>query len=276
LHPQGAGGYTSAVTRTLPVLLLLSVIACRSAAPAAPPRAAAPPPAAVPGVAPAPAPAASASPDLPTALRWAQRSAEYRANFLQTYRAATTHVERAAAGRAPGSWGIVADGDETVISNVQHEVELAREGKADAPFDEQRWTAWVRRREAPALPGAAAFLRRVHELGGRIAIVTNRSAAECDDTKANFEARGLPYDAILCRPQEGPSDKNPRFERVRTGEAFGSGPVEVLAFLGDNIRDFPGGSQDLRKKDDEAFADFGVRYFILPNPLYGSFEGNPD
>jgi 5'-nucleotidase (lipoprotein e(P4) family) len=260
------------VTRTLALLLLaLSGVACRSAAPTAPPAAPAPPAAVA-----SPATPATASPDLPKAVRWAQRSAEYRAGFLQTYRAATAHVECAADGRAAGSWGIVADGDETVISNVQYEVERARAGRHLAPFDPQEWTSWVRRREATALPGAAAFLGRVRELGGRIAIVTNRTAAECDDTKANLEALALPYDAVLCRGAGEPGDKNPRFERVRTGAAFGSGPVEVVAFLGDNIRDFPGGSQDLRKRAEEAFADFGVRYFILPNPLYGSWESNPD
>jgi predicted secreted acid phosphatase len=116
----------------------------------------------------------------------------------------------------------------------------------------------------------------VRELGGRIAIVTNRTEAECADTRANFDALALPYDAILCRPSGQPSDKNPRFEQVKSGAAFGSGPVEVVAFLGDNIRDFPGGSQELRTRPDEAFADFGARYFIFPNPLYGSFESNPD
>jgi 5'-nucleotidase (lipoprotein e(P4) family) len=253
------------------LLLLLSATACRSAAPAAPPAAPA-----VPHAAASPAPVASASPALPMSVRWVQRSAEYRASCVQTYRLAGAHVERAAAGRAPGTWAIVADGDETVISNVQHEVERARQGQYGAPFDAQAWMAWVRRREATALPGAAAFLRRVHELGGRVAIVTNRLGAECDDTRANFEAQGLAIDAMLCRGEGEPSDKGPRFERVRSGQAFGSGPVEVVAFLGDNIRDFPGGSQDLRKKGEDAFADFGARYFILPNPLYGSWESNPD
>jgi 5'-nucleotidase (lipoprotein e(P4) family) len=251
--------------RVLPALLLVgSVSACRSAAPAAPP------------AAPAPAASAQPSPELPKAVRWAQRSAEYRASTVQTYRLATAHVEQAAAGRAPGSWGIVADGDETVISNVQYEVERAQAGRHLAPFDAAAWRAWVGRREATALPGAGAFLRRVRDLGGRIAIVTNRTAAECDDTKANFEALALVFDAMLCRGEGEPSDKNPRFSRVRSGEAFASGPVDVLAFLGDNIRDFPGGTQDLRKQGDEVLADFGVRYFVLPNPLYGSWESNPD
>jgi 5'-nucleotidase (lipoprotein e(P4) family) len=258
--------------RTLSAVLLLCVsLACRSAAPAAPPAA----PAAPRATPDAPAATASASP-LPMSVRWVQRSAEYRASCAQAFRLATAYVERAAAGRAPGTWGIVSDGDDTLISNVQYEVERAGVGRFGQPFDAKAWTAWVRRREATALPGAVGFLRRVHELGGRVAIVTNRASAECDDTKANFEAQGLALDVMLCRPDEGPSDKGPRFERVRSGEAFGSGPVEVVAFLGDNIRDFPGGSQDLRKKGEDAFADFGARYFILPNPLYGSWESNPD
>ena len=256
--------------RKIALLLLLISAACRSAAPAAPPATPA-----TPKVAAAPSPAPSASPRLPTSVRWVQRAAEYRASCVQTFRLATAHVERAAAGRAAGTWGIVSDGDDTLISNVQYEAERAGEGLYGQPFDAQAWTAWVRRREATAMPGAVTFLRRVHELGGRVAIVTNRAAHECDDTRANFAAQGLAIDVMLCREGEA-SDKGPRFERVRSGEAFGSGPVDVVAFLGDNIRDFPGGSQDLRKKGEDAFADFGARYFILPNPLYGSWESNPD
>jgi 5'-nucleotidase (lipoprotein e(P4) family) len=266
--------------RRLAPILLLTVLACRSAAPARPPagRAPAPAPQATPAAAPSAASAASPvpvpSPALPKAVRWVQRSAEYRAACLQIYRAATAHVERAAGGRFSGTWAIVADGDETVISNVQHEVERVVEAGPEAEFDPRRWTAWVRRREAVPLPGAAAFLRRVRELGGRIAIVTNRMSAECDDTRANFDAQGLPYDAILCREEGTPSDKNPRFEAVRTGAAFGSGPLDVVAFLGDNIRDFPGQSQAIRKESDEAFALFGATFFVLPNPMYGSWEAN--
>src|SRR5262245_21912635 len=202
------------MTRSLPILpLSLASTACRSAAPAAVPAAPAPPQASA-----SPAPAPSASPRLPMSVRWVQRSAEYRASCAQTFRLATAAVERAAAGRAPGTWAIVSDGDETLISNVQYEAERAGEGRYGQPFDAASWMAWVRRREATALPGAVAFLRRVHELGGKVAVVTNRSKDECDDTRANFEAQGLAIDAMLCR--EDMSDKGPRFERVRSGQAF--------------------------------------------------------
>src|SRR5829696_4844519 len=116
----------------------------------------------------APAPAATPAVDH-LEIRWVRASAEYEALVRQTYRMAEDHIERAAAGRVAGSWGVVLDADETVISNLAYQME-----RAGRPHEEDAWTAWVKRREATALPGAAAFLARVRALGGRITIVTNR------------------------------------------------------------------------------------------------------
>jgi 5'-nucleotidase (lipoprotein e(P4) family) len=188
---------------------------------------------------------------------------------MQVYRDATDHVEAAAAGRAAGTWAVVLDADETVIDNSLYQLERARAG---LPFDRESWSAWTARREATPLPGAAAFLARVRELGGRIAIVTNRREAECPDTEAVFRAHALAYDAMLCRP-ESSGDKNPRFEAVARGTTpAGLPPLEIVAFLGDNILDFPQQSQALRQAQEQAFAPFGVRFFVLPNPMYGSWN----
>jgi 5'-nucleotidase (lipoprotein e(P4) family) len=208
----------------------------------------------------------------PESIRWTRDSAEHRALLLQVYRAATAHVEREAAARVPGTWAVVLDADETVLDNSLYQLERARAGK---PFDAESWRAWCARREAVPLPGAQAFLARVRSLGGKVAIVTNRSAGECPDTEAVFQAHRLAYDAMLCKPEAGPSDKNPRFESVARGTTpAGLPPLEVVAFVGDNIQDFPGLSQALRKETDEAFAPFGARFFVLPNPMYGSWERN--
>jgi 5'-nucleotidase (lipoprotein e(P4) family) len=238
------------------VLLALLPAGCRTAAPPAAPAA---PPA---------APASAHS--LGTAVRWVRDSAEHRALFLQVYRAATVHVEREAGSRPAGTWAVVLDADETVIDNSLFEWERVQKG---VPFGSESWRAWTARREATPLPGAAAFLARVRDLGGRIAIVTNRSAAECPDTEAVFRAHGLVYDAMLCKPEAGPSDKNPRFEAVARGATpAGLPPLEIVAFLGDNIRDFPGLDPSIREREDGAFAAFGARFFVLPNPMYGSWE----
>lgn len=197
-------------------------------------------------------------------------AAEYHAALFQVYRQALAHVERAVAGKSAGTWAVVLDADETVISNVTYQQERARQGLG---FTADSWAAWVKRREATPLPGAAAFLNRVRTLGGRIAIVTNRLGTECDDTMSVFKTHGLAYDAMLCRPNDMPSDKNPRFASVANGRAFNSSSsVDVVAFVGDNILDFPNLAQTTRARGAEGFAEFGVRFFLVPNPMYGSWQ----
>lgn len=246
------------MSRRLPLLLILVfAAACRTAAP----------PIAAPATA-APPRAPAADPD---SIRWVRDAAEYRALAVQTYRAATAHVEREAAVKSAGAWAVVLDADETILSNLTYQVERARAG---LPYSTESWAAWVKRREATPVPGAAAFLTRVRALGGKIAVVTNRLGSECDDTIAVFTREQLVYDAMLCRPNGTPSDKNPRFQQVQTGKAPGiPTPVEVVAYVGDNIQDFPGLSQrEVKDAGMAGVAQFGVRFFVLPNPMYGSWQ----
>jgi acid phosphatase len=226
-------------------------------------------PAPAPRTSPAPPPEAAAAPAaLPNDIKWVQRSAEYHAAVLQTYSAATARIEQQAASRTAGAWGVILDADETIISNLQYQIERVGQG-----YSPESWAAWVRRREAIPLPGAGAFLARVRQLGGRIAIVTNRLESECEDTRLVFRTHQLPYDLMLCRPDKAPSDKNPRFEAVATGKTPASpSPLDVVAFVGDNILDFPGLTQGIRQVGEGTYSEFGVRFFLIPNPMYGSWE----
>lgn len=226
-----------------------------------------------PVTAPAPAAARQASAaerPTPDSIRWVRESAEYRAAVTQVYRLATARVEQAAASRQAGTWAVVLDADETVLDNSTYQLERAKIGLAFTP---DSWNVWVKRREAVGLPGSAAFLARVRALGGKIAIVTNRLGSECDDTRAVFDAGKLAYDVILCREDGMPSDKNPRFEAVASGAALKSAtPLDVLMFVGDNILDFPKMSQAVKAQGAPAFSEFGVRFFLVPNPMYGSWQ----
>lgn len=236
--------------RTVAALLLVLTLAGCASAPARPPVAAAPP--------------------LPAGTMWVDRSAEYQAIAIQTYRQATAHVEAAAGGRRAGSWVVVLDADETVLNNVVYQIERERVGLS---YTTDSWNVWVKRREATPVPGAPAFLSRVKSLGGVVAIVTNRLESECEDTRAVFRTHQLPFDTMLCKPDGTPSDKNPRFKAVAAGQfPGGTGPLEVIAVLGDNILDFPSLSQASRQQGESAFAEFGVKYFVLPNPMYGSWQ----
>ena len=85
--------------------------------------------------------------------------------------------------------------------------------------------------------------------------------------------RRLPFDAMLCRPDKAPSDKNPRFESVAMGKTeAGQAPLDIVAFVGDNILDFPGLTQAIRQGGDAAFSDFGVRFFLIRDRWAAEWE----
>ncbi|HEU0037203.1 MAG TPA: HAD family acid phosphatase [Kofleriaceae bacterium] len=205
-------------------------------------------------------------------IKYFQRAAERRALSLQAYAIASAKLEAKAAS-ASGTWGVVLDIDETTLDNSPYQKSRADLGLGYSPAT---WTTWVNQRAAVAIPGALAFTQQVKQLGGKVVFVSNRLAAtECAQTEDNLHAQGFAYDGILCKTTT--SDKNPRFDALAQGTAIAGLPaLDVVMFVGDNITDFPALTQEIRKQPDAAFGAFGDRFFVLPNPMYGSWEKNAD
>lgn len=204
-------------------------------------------------------------------VHWARNSAEHRAIYLEVYRMAADRLPALVATRRDGTWGVILDADETVLDNSEYEVSRVPFG---GTYDPAAWTAWVLQGRAPALPGAPQFTARVHELGGKVVIVTNRTEAECAATRTNLAQVAIVADLVLCRGATG--DKNPRFQAVQSGTAQAGFPaIAVLEWIGDNIEDFPALKQTVRTLPDSAFSHFGNDYFALPNAMYGSWQSNP-
>lgn len=208
--------------------------------------------------------------DLPNDVRWFRASAEYQAIARQTYRMAAGRLPELTTGLAAQSWAVILDADETVLDNSEYQ---RRRAMLDSGYTEASWAAWVNERAATPIPGAPEFTRTVHAAGGRIVIVTNRADSLCTATRANLQTAGVETDLVLCQTP-GTSDKNPRFQKVQNGTATaGVPPLTVVAYVGDNILDFPGLAQGARS-DPRLLEDFGRRFFILPNPMYGSWQQN--
>jgi 5'-nucleotidase (lipoprotein e(P4) family) len=201
-------------------------------------------------------------------LHWFRDSAEQQAIYLETYREAAQAARSLSFGLESRSWGVILDVDETVLDNSEYMKRLALNGQQ---FDPHTWDAWVHERNATALPGAKAFLDSIlDQLHGQIVLVTNRTQAQCDATEDNLRRVNLRYSRILC-DRDGKGDKNSRFRFVANGEPGAAAPLNVLIWIGDNIRDFP----DLDQKFPGDFGKFGTRYFALPNPMYGSWQQVP-
>lgn len=199
-------------------------------------------------------------PPMSGAVHWYRQSAEMKASYEQTYRLALGHLRQQAQQLPRGSWGVIMDVDETLLDNSDY-------ARQFGVYDPRTWEQWTARRAARALPGAARFTEVVRaELGGKVMLVTNREQSACADTELNLQSEHISYDGIFCKLTS--SDKNPRFEAVQAG-ADGR-PLKVLMWFGDNIQDFPASSQA-----QVDLAEFGVRYFVFPNPTYGSWESLP-
>jgi 5'-nucleotidase (lipoprotein e(P4) family) len=222
-----------------------------------------------------PAPAVRAvpavrSPELPLALRWMRRSAEYRALTRQTYAVAAARLDDTVPTLTGVAWGVILDADETLLDNSEYE---RRRATLDSAYTEGSWAEWVNEGAAPEVPGAVAFTRRVHRLGGRVVVVTNRADALCRATRRNLVRVGVTADLVLCQPP-GQPDKNPRVRAVQRGTASTRlPPLKIVEWIGDNIQDFPGLTQAVLH-DPSAFGAFGHTFFVLPNPVYGSWQGN--
>lgn len=254
--------------RRAPTLALPAYLILAACAPTPPP--AAPAPAPDPAVRLGEAPSAANAAERHREVQWFRTAAEYQALAIQTFRAAGERLRALESPLVDGTWAVILDADETILDNSLFEKRIAETGET---FTEEAWDRWVLEEAAPAIPGAVEFVALVRRLGGRVAVVTNRHEGICPATVRNLAALGIRPDAVLCETDT--SQKEPRFAMVAEGTAApGLGPLRVLLWIGDNIGDFPDLEQTVRDAPADAFRLFGDRYFVLPNPMYGSWMGN--
>jgi 5'-nucleotidase (lipoprotein e(P4) family) len=211
------------------------------------------------------APPCSVAPGVADAIHWYRDSAEMKAIYEQTYRAAGAVAKDFSKRYKPGTWGVILDIDETLLDNSQYQKELAAKA---APYSDPAFLKWVERQEAVLLPGAADFINSVNKAWhGRVVLVSNQNPEQCAQTKRRLETLQIHVERVLC-DDAGTHDKNARFDLAQKGDPAQHIPaLKAVLWIGDNIRDFPA----LTQSSTGNTKDFGGRYFVLPNPMYGSW-----
>ena len=204
------------------------------------------------------------------ATAWYQQSAEMRACYYQSYKMAqialTDNLQKYN-GSKPAA--VVLDIDETVLDNSPFEAGLIADGGA---YSDSAWNAWSSRGEARALPGAPEFISFAKQKGVEVFFISNRKENEFATTLKNLEKAGMPIDSanLLIRRQGTGSCKDERRNAV-------SSKYEIILYIGDNLGDytslFDGRDSSLAMPlVDSMQADFGTKFIILPNPMYGEWE----
>ncbi len=224
------------------------------------------------------------------ATLWMQRAPEYRAITEQVYRQAAERI----AAPAPGSaaleqsevladvlarlpTAVVLDLDETVLDNSVYQARLLRDR---SNFNPLTWGEWVKAGEAEAIPGARDFIALARRLGHTVFYISNRDCATppptADDACPAKTATMRNLVTLGIDPAPDPERLLLRAERPEwvsgktARRAFIAANYRIVAMVGDDLGDFV---------DPRAFvADrarlaprFGSTWFLLPNPIYGSW-----
>jgi 5'-nucleotidase (lipoprotein e(P4) family) len=269
------------LTSSINLACVLALAACRATPE--------PPPSDKPAVAETTANPRVPSDDNLNAVVWQQTSEEYRLVAIGVWQAASRQLDRAmkdphwdaltredrdapADGLAPA---VILDVDETVLDNSPYQARLIRDHKA---FDEFSWANWAHEEAATAVPGALAFAKEATARGVTIYYLSNRAEDLSTSTYDNLKKLGFPITSreqflglgtILQGCEENGTEKSCRRRSIGRRN-------RVLLQVGDQIGDMTtvlANTPEGRRQSVEPYLRWvGERWFVLPNPTYGSWE----
>jgi acid phosphatase len=238
----------------------------------------------------------AARPDAPACITyenlnatlWMQTAVEYKASTTETYRDAQGALLRGLADRhwtaaleQTGDFAnlppaVVLDLDETVLDNSPFEARLVASGAA---WSKDSWQTWVNEENATMIPGSMDFLQFARTQHVAPIYITNRACdptSDADPTVQQLRKLKMPVatgsDWLLCEQSGAGSDKSLR--RAEVARHY-----RILLMFGDQLGDFlgiPKASANLAGREklfEDHQAMWGERWFQLPNPTYGSWEG---
>ena len=205
------------------------------------------------------------------AVLWQQTSGERRALSYQAFALARMLLDRDLKTNRNRRMrrAVIVDVDETILDNSRYQGMLL---ETRTNYASKTWTEWCNRAEATAVPGAVEFLRYANSRGVRVFYLTNRKVIEKDGTARNLRKVGFPEvtdETLLVRTDS--SMKEPRRRAIAS-------KYRVVLLMGDNLNDFAEVFENSKTVDSRLAAteqeknQFGSRFIVLPNPMYGNWE----
>ena len=264
----------------LPSALAVFVLLAGCAATPSHPAAAPPPPQ-------APTVVGAANDNL-NAVAWSQTAIEHDLIYLQTYRDAESRLLAALRDK---QWdaldkqdriaplknlkaAVVLDIDETVLDNSPYQARVVKSG---GEFNEADWAAWCKEEQARAMPGAVEFTQFAAKHGIAVIYISNRAKDLDQATLANLRKVGFPVSGpeaflglgtVVDGCDQAGTEKGCRRQLI-------SQHYRVLMQFGDQLGDFVDVLNNTDAGRRKAVADYlpwiGTRWFVLPNPTYGSW-----
>lgn len=199
-----------------------------------------------------------------------QNAAEYRALCYQAFNFARLRVDEIIKQPSSKPRAIMTDIDETVLSNAAYQAHQALQG---LDYTSDSWNEWTSSANADTVPGGLSFLKYAASKGIEIFYVTNRDERERVGTLENLKKFNFPNadnEHLLLR--QGISSKENRKQSILKTH-------DIVLLMGDNLNDvsnlFEKKNVEDRRNTATSFAEeFGKKFIILPNPVYGDWESS--
>jgi acid phosphatase len=239
----------------------------------------------------------SGGPGTDLGMLWVRDAAEYRALALQAYGAAAEDLPRLIEDR---SWSalpdqqnagelppaIIFDVDETLVSNVEFQLEL------EPPFRNSKLDDWNAANVARPVPGAPEFVQLAIDSGMEVFFLTNRPCQakpgvdrfcpQQDTTVHDLIEIGIPANAsrVMMAAEQPDWTREKKVRRDLIAEDY-----RVIMLVGDDLGDFipcvrssvvppceEPATQALRAATTNAHARYwGEGWYVIPNPMHGSW-----
>lgn len=201
-----------------------------------------------------------------------QLSAEARACFIQAFNLATLKLDEKVAHKKDGEkLALIADIDDTLVDGVMYTADVLQDG----PWTDEAFGKSLATDTCLAIPGAVEFMNYAHKKGVEVFYVTNRSSLNKQVTQDQLKKLGFPnadWDHIFIMEDGMGSNKEERRNAIEAN-------YNVVMLLGDNLADFDDifdrklGVDGRKDAVDSVNKLWGDKFIILPNAVYGDWEG---
>lgn len=198
---------------------------------------------------------------------WQQRSGEFQALCYQAYNLAKQLLYKDLENKHNKKRAVIFDIDETVFNNSY--------GGANDVLNDSNWNPklfddWAKQSKATAIAGAIDFIKLLKTKKVEAFFITNRNEEELEATILNFKNLGIEVNPRNIRTIKDNWSKEGR--RLEIEKEY-----EVVMLIGDNLDDFHRDFDHLNTEEqktmtDKHAQDFGEKFIVLPNVLYGDWE----
>lgn len=200
---------------------------------------------------------------------WQQKASEYKALCFQAYNTARMQLDILLREPHTKLLALVTDIDETILDNSPYQIHSALRNEE---YTDAAWIEWTKKVDCDTVPGGFSFFAYAKSKGVNVFYITNRLEAEREQTLKELQRWNFPdatNDHLILKTAG--SGKGPRREKVAETH-------EIVMLFGDNLSDFSSAfdKQPLDKRTAAAqnsAALFGTRFIVLPNAMYGDWEG---